>query len=70
LGTKHSDKNSQELRAAIQREIDKDKKSLIVNNNNNVCLLRAILLYLKNEEKYVILRNSDLATKYFLEMMK
>ena len=42
LGTKHSDKNSQELRAAIQREIDKDKKSLIVNNNNNVCLLSNI----------------------------
>jgi len=25
LGTKHSDKNRQELRAAIQREIDKDR---------------------------------------------
>ena len=45
LETKYSNQNSQELRAAIQREIEKDKKkSPIVNNNNNVCLLREIFI--------------------------
>ena len=59
LETKYSNQNSQELRAAIQREIEKDKKkSLIVNNNNNnVCLLREILSYLKNEKKVPYLKN-------------